>query len=97
MKISQPLELKDKDKVIDNLSKLDFIVIERVKDEAIIKRKLNGRFIKLKIMFNADWIGQIIRDKKNGKYYFLNESGTLKDVFKLDDWNRIKLFMGCLE
>lgn len=96
MKISEPMELKDKGLTISNLSQLEFIEIERINDEAIIKVKLSGRFSKLREWLDKGWIGQIIKDRGNGKYYFLGESGNLKDVFKLDDWDKIKQVMGCL-
>jgi hypothetical protein len=96
MKFNQPLELKDRDLTIENLSKLDFIVINQIDDEAIVKMKLSGRFVKLKLFFGKNWLGQILKSKSNGKYYFLNENASLYSVLRLNDWDKIKQFMECL-
>lgn len=96
MKINQPLLLQDKDKTLERLSKLDFIEIETCDDEAIIKRKLSGKFIKIRDYLGSGWIGQIIKDRKTKAFYFCDEMGSLKDVFKLNDWEQIKLFIESL-
>ena len=94
MKISEPLELKNVKKTIENLSKLDFVIIEKRGEEFIIKQKLTGKFIRLRKLLNCDWIGQILKDVHDEKYYLYSARAIMVNV---DDWDKIKLFMECLE
>jgi len=101
MLINQPLEIKDPEKVIKELSKLDYLEIEQVYNnqfkesysEYIIKKRIISfgilHFIQ-KTILDIGWLGQILRDSSNKKYYFLNENGTLNDIFKLNK-NKIRM------
>jgi len=95
--MNEPLELKNKEVTVKNLSKLDYIELDDMgNNEYIVKKKLTGNLAGLKRFLSFNWIGQILKDKINKKYYFCNELGNLKDVFKLEDWNKIKEFMEAL-
>lgn len=91
MIINKPLEIKDKEKLIEALSKLSFIEIELVRDEAIIKKKLSGRFIKLRQFLGFNWVGQITKGKD--KFYIW----SLKSFYNLDTWEEIKQVMEIIE
>jgi len=101
MEINKPQELKQYKKTIELLSNLDFITLEKLHDEKgnydeyIVKKEMPEITLwdKLSKSLDRDWIGQIIKDKSNGKYYFCDESGTLKSVFKLNNWEQIKQVM----
>lgn len=96
MELSKPKEIVNIDKVIFDLTRLDYIEVESIVDnkkkcmEYIIKKKADS---KLKKLFDINWLGQILFDPKTNKYFFVSAHSNLKGVFRLDSWSKIKEVM----
>jgi hypothetical protein len=99
MNIREPLEIKDKDALVSDLSKLDFIILEKLPDNKtyIIKKMMTGRLARLRKMFSVNQLAQILEEGTTGRFFVCNADFELSGIFKLDTWEEIKQVMEILE
>lgn len=99
IEIDKSTEIKDVKKFIEEILKLDFLESERIgTGDALSYRiviKEHGNWVTRFLEMNE--IGRVFFDKHQGKFYFGNQDGNLKNVFRIGDWSKIKEFMKILE
>lgn len=86
----KPVKIKDVGKFIKELNDLYFISVGIItsypKFECIIRKKTKS---KLSVFFDLNWIGQVLYDKSEKKYYFCTTKsdhlGKINDIYQLKE------------
>lgn len=104
----KPMKIRNVKTFVEDLSKLDFIVLERVGIHTyIVKKKIwaSGIVAFLIRLLNLDWIGQILKENPtlfitrcvDDNYYFCDETGTLDGINKLSTLEEMEAFIKVLK